>query len=83
MSKILFTFAADSEFTSDLERCSSGLRGTPGKRVNGETVSGVRIHLSPQYRLIISDLQDLHPILHPKKCKVGCFHFYIFNAKVD
>ncbi len=48
MSKILFTFAADSEFTSDLERCSSGLRGTPGKRVNGKTVSGVRIPLSPQ-----------------------------------
>jgi hypothetical protein len=31
------------------------------------------IPLSPQYRLIISDLQDLHPILHPKNVKLGVF----------
>ena len=29
------------------ERCSSGLRGTPGKRVYAKSVSGVRIPLSP------------------------------------
>lgn len=26
----------------------------------------VLIPLSPQYHLVISDLQNLHPILHPK-----------------
>lgn len=31
-----------------LERCSSGLRGTPGKRVYSKRVSGVRISFSPQ-----------------------------------
>ena len=31
-----------------LERCSSGLRGTPGKRVYFKRVSGVRISFSPQ-----------------------------------
>ena len=31
-----------------LERCSSGWRGTPGKRVNVKSVSGVRIPLSPR-----------------------------------
>lgn len=30
-----------------LERCSSGLRGTPGKRVYSKRVSGVRISFSP------------------------------------
>ena len=30
------------------ERCSSGWRGTPGKRVIGKTDSGVRIPLFPQ-----------------------------------
>ena len=30
------------------ERCSSGLRGTPGKRVNLKRVSGVRIPVFPQ-----------------------------------
>ena len=30
------------------ERCSSGWRGTPGKRVTGETGSQVRILFSPQ-----------------------------------
>ena len=33
---------------SVLERCSSGLRGTPGKRVNSKRVSRVRISVSPQ-----------------------------------
>ena len=31
-----------------LERCSSGLRGTPGKRVYAKSVSRVRIPFSPQ-----------------------------------
>ena len=31
-----------------MERCSSGLRGTPGKRVYSKRVSGVRISFSPQ-----------------------------------
>ena len=31
-----------------LERCSSGLRGTPGKRVVAKSGTGVRIPLSPQ-----------------------------------
>ena len=31
-----------------LERCSSGLRGTPGKRVYAKSVSRVRIPISPQ-----------------------------------
>ena len=31
-----------------LERCSSGLRGTPGKRVYDKIVSRVRIPISPQ-----------------------------------
>ena len=30
------------------ERCSSGWRGTPGKRVTGKTGSQVRILFSPQ-----------------------------------
>ena len=30
------------------ERCSSGLRGTPGKRVYAKSVSRVRISVSPQ-----------------------------------
>ena len=34
--------------SSPLERCSSGWRGTPGKRVNVKSVSGVRIPLSPR-----------------------------------
>ena len=33
------------------ERCSSGGRGTPGKRVTGKTGSGVRIPLSPLFYL--------------------------------
>ena len=38
-----------SRFTGEaLERCSSGLRGTPGKRVYPKRVSRVRIPVSPQ-----------------------------------
>ena len=33
------------------ERCSSGSRGTPAKRVTGKTGSGVRIPLSPLFNL--------------------------------
>ena len=36
------------------ERCSSGWRGTPGKRVTGETGSQVRILFSPQEERIQS-----------------------------
>ena len=35
------------------ERCSSGLRGTPGKRVYLQRVSGVRIPLFPHKPLSI------------------------------
>jgi hypothetical protein len=38
--------------------------------------------LSPQYRLIISDLQDLHPILHPKNVKLGVFIFISLMRKL-
>lgn len=33
------------------ERCSSGLRGTPGKRVYLQRVSGVRIPVFPPFTL--------------------------------
>ena len=48
------------------ERCSSGLRGTPGKRVYDKIVSRVRIPISPQETLKINVLQNKHPILHPR-----------------
>ena len=47
-SKIIRTFAPAFQKWRQKERCSSGLRGTPGKRVYVKSVSGVRIPLSPQ-----------------------------------
>ena len=36
-------------FAGEKERCSSGLRGTPGERVYPKRVSWVRIPLSPHH----------------------------------
>ena len=54
---IIITFASamwlNIHITDSLskERCSSGLRGTPGKRVYLQRVSGVRIPLFPPFPL--------------------------------
>ena len=60
MSCKSITFAAEKRLQTALEstsaskrkkeRCSSGWRGTPGKRVYVKSVSGVRIPVSPQGR---------------------------------
>ena len=50
-----------SDETGLLERCSSGLRGTPGKRVYPKRVSGVRISLSPQSK-------DYQEVASQKRC---------------
>ena len=43
------TYLCSPDFWSvTLERCSSGLRGTPGKRVYAKSVSRVRISVSPE-----------------------------------
>ena len=42
-----------------LERCSSGLRGTPGKRVYSKRVSGVRISFSPLKSANLLDINEL------------------------
>ena len=45
---MLVQIKINSIFAPSLERCSSGLRGTPGKRVYDKIVSRVRIPISPQ-----------------------------------
>ena len=50
------------------ERCSSGLRGTPGKRVYLQRVSGVRIPLFPPFPL--------------KKRKLIMASFFAFITKI-
>ena len=48
ISEKVLIFAVPIFRDLSLERCSSGLRGTPGKRVYSKRVSRVRISVSPQ-----------------------------------
>ena len=52
-----------------LERCSSGLRGTPGKRVYDKIVSRVRIPISPHQ--VAGRISDWLFVSGPLK---ACFH---------
>ena len=56
------------------ERCSSGLRGTPGKRVYPKRVSRVRIPISPQnihYQGVSIALAMLTPFCGPGRRKLA------------
>ena len=55
--------------TSIQERCSSGLRGTPGKRVYDKIVSRVRIPISPHQ--VAGRISDWLFVSGPLK---ACFH---------
>ncbi len=58
--------------------------GSPGKRVNGETVSGVRIPLFPLYiwdvYLILSDILLIYLMTNGLRLFVGLVKVCILNA---
>ena len=59
------------------QKCYTDSKVEINKTDNQRFRRAVHNPLSPQYRLIISDLQDLHPILHPKNVKLGVYFIII------